>query len=197
MRKNQAPHSQPLEFLADVDNQRLANLCGPLDENLRQIETAFDVTIKRRGARFSVRGPQADLGIKALELFQVKSQRTLTLEDIQLALVELQRVPEQRDGPVIHELGAEEDTPLLRTTVRYQHDGQSVVCRYAGYASPGRYQGLLTNAAAHMDQTVAQHQKRLDDRVRAAALLGWLAARLAIAPKRPPKRPRRPSGGVI
>jgi hypothetical protein len=76
------------------------------------------------------------------------------------------------------------DTPLMRTTVRYQHDGQSVVCRYAGYASPGRYQGLLTNAAAHMDQTVAQHQKRLDDRVRAAALLGWLAARLAIAPKR-------------
>jgi phosphate starvation-inducible PhoH-like protein len=115
MRKSQVPHSQPLEFLADVDNPRLANLCGPLDENLRQIETAFDVTIKRRGARFSVRGPQADLGIKALELFQVKSQRTLTLEDIQLALVELQRVPEQRDGPVIHELGTEEDTPLLRT----------------------------------------------------------------------------------
>ena len=32
-----------------VDNQRLANLCGALDENLRQIESALDVTIARRG----------------------------------------------------------------------------------------------------------------------------------------------------
>jgi phosphate starvation-inducible PhoH-like protein len=35
--------------LMPTDNARLARLCGPLDENLRQIETAFDVTIARRG----------------------------------------------------------------------------------------------------------------------------------------------------
>ena len=34
-----------------VDNARLANLCGALDENLRQIESAFDVGIVRRGGR--------------------------------------------------------------------------------------------------------------------------------------------------
>ncbi len=32
----------------------LANLCGALDENLRQIETALDVTIARRGERFTI-----------------------------------------------------------------------------------------------------------------------------------------------
>jgi hypothetical protein len=42
-----------------VDNQRLANLCGALDENLRQIETAYDVTIARRGERFTLRGHPA------------------------------------------------------------------------------------------------------------------------------------------
>jgi phosphate starvation-inducible PhoH-like protein len=31
-----------------LDNNRLANLCGPLDENLRQISAALDVTIFRR-----------------------------------------------------------------------------------------------------------------------------------------------------
>ena len=37
--------------LAPVDNVLLANLCGPLDENIRQIETGFDVTIRRRNER--------------------------------------------------------------------------------------------------------------------------------------------------
>ena len=50
----------PLELvLTPVDNQRLANLCGTLDENLRQIETALDVRIARRGERFTVRGAHA------------------------------------------------------------------------------------------------------------------------------------------
>jgi phosphate starvation-inducible PhoH-like protein len=41
---------QALEFTAPRDdNARLANLCGPLDENLRQIEQALDVTLARRG----------------------------------------------------------------------------------------------------------------------------------------------------
>ena len=35
--------------LEPLDNQRLANLCGALDENLRQLETAYDVEIARRG----------------------------------------------------------------------------------------------------------------------------------------------------
>ncbi|MEK6379484.1 MAG: PhoH family protein, partial [Burkholderia gladioli] len=42
--------TQALEFTAPRDdNARLANLCGPLDENLRQIEQALDVTLQRRG----------------------------------------------------------------------------------------------------------------------------------------------------
>src|SRR6267142_2312478 len=52
--------TKPVEVKLDpVDNQRLARLCGTLDENLRQIESALDVTIARRGARFTVRGEQA------------------------------------------------------------------------------------------------------------------------------------------
>ena len=44
------PKPRAIELLlSPVNNSQLANLCGVLDENLRQIETAFDVSIARRG----------------------------------------------------------------------------------------------------------------------------------------------------
>ena len=38
--------------LEPSDNARLANLCGPLDENLRLLESRLDVQIRRRGDSF-------------------------------------------------------------------------------------------------------------------------------------------------
>jgi len=82
--------AKPVEVrLEPVDNQRLARLCGALDENLRQIESALDVTIARRGARFTVRGEQAGRAAQALEHFYDRASGDLTLEDVQLGLTEL------------------------------------------------------------------------------------------------------------
>jgi phosphate starvation-inducible PhoH-like protein len=44
--------------LQPEDNVRLANLCGALDENIRQIETALEVNINRRGGTFNLSGKQ-------------------------------------------------------------------------------------------------------------------------------------------
>ncbi|HQT00980.1 MAG: phosphate starvation-inducible protein PhoH [Hydrogenophilales bacterium 16-64-46] len=79
--------------LAPEDNRRLANLCGVLDENLRQIEAAFDVTIARRGVTFRVNGDaaQAEKGAQAVEHFYNRAHDALSLDDIQLGLVELTR----------------------------------------------------------------------------------------------------------
>jgi len=76
-----------------VDNQRLANLCGVLDENLRQIETAFDVVIARRGERFALTGQpgQTHLAAQALEKFYAKARHSLSVEDVQLGLIEVAR----------------------------------------------------------------------------------------------------------
>jgi phosphate starvation-inducible protein PhoH and related proteins len=79
--------------LAPVDNQRLARLCGSLDENLRQIESALDVTIARRGAKFMVRGEQAQRAAQALEHFYDRASDDLSLEDVQLGLTELSKNP--------------------------------------------------------------------------------------------------------
>ncbi|HEY4353750.1 MAG TPA: PhoH family protein [Paraburkholderia sp.] len=80
---------QHLEFTAPRDdNARLANLCGPLDENLRQIEQALDVTLQRRGHRISIRGRGAKIALNALENFYNNARDPLSVDDIQLALVE-------------------------------------------------------------------------------------------------------------
>jgi phosphate starvation-inducible PhoH-like protein len=84
--------------LTPVDNRRLARLCGPLDENLRQIETAMDVAIARRGERFSVRGAAAAAAeaVQALEYFYrvlAEGKDVLSVDDIQLGLIELKNRP--------------------------------------------------------------------------------------------------------
>jgi len=77
------------EFTAPRDdNVRLANLCGPLDENLRQIEQALDVTLARRGHRIAVRGRNAKMAVVALEGFYNRARHPLSIDDIQLALIE-------------------------------------------------------------------------------------------------------------
>lgn len=73
-----------------ADNQRLANLCGTLDENLKQVETALDVAISRRGEHFSVAGQahQTKLAAQVLRQFYDQSRQHLSLEHIQLGLIE-------------------------------------------------------------------------------------------------------------
>lgn len=81
------------EFTAPKnDNARLQNLCGPLDENLRQIEQALDVTINRRGSKFTVRGANAQGAANALETFYNAAREPLSVDDIQLGLVETRQV---------------------------------------------------------------------------------------------------------
>ncbi len=83
---------RPIELrLEPVDNQRLARLCGALDANLRQIESALDVSIARRGARFTLRGDPAQTAqaAQALQHFYDKAGSELSLDDVQLGLTEL------------------------------------------------------------------------------------------------------------
>ena len=86
--------AKPLEVaLSPEDNQRLARLCGALDANLRQIESALDVSIARRGARFTLRGDpaQAARAARALEQFYAKATAELSVDDVQLGLAEIMR----------------------------------------------------------------------------------------------------------
>jgi len=83
---------KPVEIVfTPVDNQRLANLCGALDENLRQIETALDVSIARRGERFALTGSpgQTKIAAQVLQNFYSRAKSSLSLEEVQLGLIEV------------------------------------------------------------------------------------------------------------
>lgn len=104
--------TKALEFAAGPNNHRLANLCGPLDENLRQIESGLDVTLTRRGSKILVRGPNALQGVAALERIAALADTALSIDDVQLALVEVTK----SDGAGADaEIPVDPDAPVLRT----------------------------------------------------------------------------------
>jgi phosphate starvation-inducible PhoH-like protein len=80
--------------LSPEDNTRLANLCGALDENIKQIEDALDVSIARRGAHIRLTGDIHNMRLAAqiLENFYVRAKNPIGLEEIQLGLVEIDKL---------------------------------------------------------------------------------------------------------
>jgi phosphate starvation-inducible PhoH-like protein len=117
-----------VEFRADeADNERLSNLCGTLDEHLRRLEEEFDVRIGRRGALFTVEGEAAAASRArvALQHFhELAGRRPLSLDDLQLGLVELRaaarrteraQTPEPAPEAAPVAAGDEDESPALHT----------------------------------------------------------------------------------
>ena len=104
--------------LAPLDNRALANLCGPLDSNLRQIEAALDVAISHRGPDFAIAGApeQAARAATALRRFYADAEKPLSVDDIQLGLVEIGTRPAAASPSApASEATLDDGTPRLRT----------------------------------------------------------------------------------
>ena len=83
-----------MEFELPSDNNRqLSNLCGALDQNLKQIEAALEVDIVRRGSSFVINGSSKNIKAAAalIQKFYKKANGPIELEDIQLGLVEINK----------------------------------------------------------------------------------------------------------
>jgi phosphate starvation-inducible PhoH-like protein len=113
--------AESLQFIPEpLDNTRLAHLCGPMDENLRQISAALDVTLFRRGEKFIVSGIHAQQAIDLLRKFYEQADKPVNIEDVQLAIVEKRAnkaiAEEKSEEP--HPSNAtreDEEPPLLKT----------------------------------------------------------------------------------
>lgn len=87
---NAPAHFQDV-LLQPADNERLANLCGQLDEHLRQIERRLGVEINNRGHQFRVIGepPMVMIALAVLEaLYRATGEETLTPAQVHLFLQE-------------------------------------------------------------------------------------------------------------
>jgi phosphate starvation-inducible PhoH-like protein len=79
--------------LAPVDNVRLVELCGPLDQHLHQIEARLGVEVKRRGNRFQIIGmPAAIKSAEAVlqDLYTRAQREPVDSERVHIALQELE-----------------------------------------------------------------------------------------------------------
>jgi phosphate starvation-inducible PhoH-like protein len=94
--------TQALEFeLQPEDNQRLAALCGPLDQNLRLVEQRLGVEVRRRGNQFRVAGAASGGAAQVLkDLFELTDKGgTVDLPDVHLALRE-HEIEDDAEGAV-------------------------------------------------------------------------------------------------
>jgi phosphate starvation-inducible PhoH-like protein len=88
---NSVPATRDL-LLAPVDNVRLVELCGPLDEHLHQIEARLGVEVRRRGNRFQIIGaPSAIKRAEAVlrDLYSRAQREPVDSERVHFALQEL------------------------------------------------------------------------------------------------------------
>src|ERR1700722_4999294 len=79
-------------LLAPADNVRLVELCGPLDEHLRLIESRLGVEVRRRGNRFQLVGlaPAVKRAESVLQDLYARAQREpVASERVHIALQEL------------------------------------------------------------------------------------------------------------
>ncbi|MCK4833756.1 MAG: PhoH family protein [Gammaproteobacteria bacterium] len=75
--------------LTPVDNQRLANLCGPVNQHLQQIEDFYDVKINCRSNQFEITGEGRRLKTvknAILTLYNVAGHEVLSAATVQLYL---------------------------------------------------------------------------------------------------------------
>ena len=109
---NSVPMTRDL-LLAPADNVRLVELCGPLDEHLRQIEARLGVEVRRRGNRFQIIGlPAAIKRAEAVlqDLYTRAQREPVDSERVHIALQEL-----DMDG---NELATGESEPTDELKVR-------------------------------------------------------------------------------
>jgi len=75
--------------LEPPDNERLANLCGQFDQNLRQIEASLHIGIANRGNEFHISGPRSELENAARvvqELFELAASESVSADAVHIAL---------------------------------------------------------------------------------------------------------------
>ena len=97
----------PLDLtLAPDDGGRIANLTGPFDAHLRQIEVRLGIEIRNRGNRFRLVGKRADTEraeAVLLNLFKQTDSSLITTETVHLAMLEEGAIGNDRhrdDSPV-------------------------------------------------------------------------------------------------
>ena len=168
--------------LSPLDNRALANLCGPLDANLRQIEAALDVTIARRGGAFTLGGKPAHTAraAQALERFYAAAEKPLSIDDIQLGLIELSALhaaaaPDADDaGPHLRTRRADLHGRTPNQTTYLKHIQEHDVTFGIGPAGTGKTYLAVACAVDALERDAVKRLVLVRPAVEAGERLGFL-----------------------
>jgi phosphate starvation-inducible PhoH-like protein len=111
--------------LEPADNERLANLCGQFDENLRHLEERLSVRIGNRGNHFHLSGPSQGVeGAAAIinSLYELAAEEFISPDRVHIAIQEsgMEPVVESDDAASI----AYVDTPRRRVHPRGRNQSE-------------------------------------------------------------------------
>ena len=126
----------PALFRAEPqDNNRLANLCGPLDINLRQIEERLNVKISRRDASFHIDGSATAQrrALAVLDRLHRKAQAVIASEEIELLIIEVIDADRSAESQARQAAVRAQTRPAASTAAPGQHrdHGQNLADNFA------------------------------------------------------------------
>lgn len=165
-----------------VDNARLTNLCGVLEENLQQIAVALNVRINRRGEHFHIDGEINAMrqAKHLLEQFYRQANMPISLEAIQLAIVGLAHIAEaNQDGITLHTRRAD-----LRGRSPRQHEYLAQIQSHditfgIGPAGTGKTYLAVASAVDALERDLVKRLILTRPAVEAGEKLGFLPGDLA------------------
>lgn len=168
-------------MLEPADNQRLSNLCGPLDRHLRQIERFIGVEINNRGNNFHVSGD-----LKAIELtenilkemYKATEAEPLSSERIHLLLQSI-NLEEELEEEIADEVSIKTKRGIIRGRTPnqklYLSNIQSHDINFGiGPAGTGKTYLAVACAVAAMEQDRARRLVLVRPAVEAGEKLGFL-----------------------
>ncbi len=168
-------------MLSPVDNERLANLCGPLDEHLRQVEKRIGVSISNRGNSFSLSGSAESTTLAEQlirELYDSTGEETLSPERVHLFLQEATHampLDKQRDKEVLIKIRRQVIKGRSPNQRRYIKSIQENDINFGiGPAGTGKTYLAVASAVAALEQERARRLVLVRPAVEAGERLGFL-----------------------
>lgn len=180
-----ADTSQPLSadlVLDPSDNNRLANLCGPLDEHLRQVERRMGVEINNRGNTFQVIGTakSVEMTEKLIkDLYSSTETEMLSPEKVHLFLQEASIDDEE----TVREVNEITSIKIKRGIIKGRSVNQRLylknilshdICFGIGPAGTGKTYLAVACAVAALEQDLVRRIVLVRPAVEAGERLGFL-----------------------
>ena len=168
-------------ILQPSDNERLANLCGPLDNHLRQIERRLGVEINNRGNSFRIIGTPKSVEVAnrlLTDLYKSTSRETLSSDRVHLYLQDV-----NLDEELESELEAEISIKTRRGLIKGRSPNQRLYLQNIlnhdisfgiGPAGTGKTYLAVACAVSALEQDRARRMVLVRPAVEAGEKLGYL-----------------------